>query len=295
MEDLWGWIVKVFLESILAMARSPQVDIGIKHSDTGVYFDVPAFDNVITSHGVTMCHWAGIRCPVGLVDRNSGRRPHDDHEGCSNGFLYRYQGEVTCLFSGNSTTTNLNAPGLMDGSSVNITFPRFYDTDPDKFVYVANFDRLYFKEEKIQVVTWQLLEHSLTGSDRPQFPALCVLDLVDSRGVSYAEGIDFEVRAGLINWLGQNRPGLDPDSGRGRIYSVRYTYRPYYYVERLVHEVRVAQALNPVTGARESERVPVAAIINREYVAQKEDADPDAKNPSQRQTPSPGQGLFGPR
>ena len=265
----------------------------IDHVDSDVGFDVSRFDEAIATHGVEMVHYRAMRCPVGLLDRDDVRRPHEDHEGCSNGFLYTCAGDITCLFTGNSKSTNPNDAGLMDGSTVSVTFPRTYDNS-DACVMVAPFDRFFFRQEEVVVDTWQLFEHSRMTNDRLQFPAVFVWDLVDSAGKRYTSGVDFEVRGGNIFWIG-NTPGINSETGKGRVCSVRYAYRPYYYVDRLIHEVRVASVFG-ADGDKHTSRMPISAVLSREYLFQKDDRDLASKSPTpQRQVPAPADGGFGPR
>lgn len=254
--------------------------------DAAVHFDADAFDQLIRDHGVTFVHFRAMRCPVGLAERYDIRRPHEDHVGCSNGYLYTQAGSVTCIFSGNSTRAEVQETGVLDGSSVSVTLPPAYD-GTDELVYVAPFDRLYMAEEDITVVHWQLFEASDAGREKLSFPVVEVHDLVDSRGERYTRG-DFEVEKGRVVWTGPHRPGMDPATGKGLVCGIRYTYRPYWYVKQLVHEVRVAQTINPATGERVLRRMPQHAVLQREYVFEKEDRDAQAKEPeSPRQVQPP--------
>ena len=263
--------------------------------DNQVEFDPQAFDDAIRAHGCSFIHWRGMRCPVGLVDQFDIRRPHDDHSGCSNGFIYTIAGKVTCLFTGNNMQPQVQETGVLDGSSVNVTLPRTYDDDGCP-LYIAPFDRLYLAEESIVVVDWHLQEVNITGIDKLNHPAVKVQDLMDSRGVRYTEGQDFEVRAGKIVWLeGGARPIVDSDSESGPIYAIRYLYRPYWYVKRFEHEVRVAQ-VNDDQGIRRTIRMPQSISLIREYVFENEAHDPDAAMPdSARQVKGPRDGQVGPR
>lgn len=266
-----------------------------------ISFDVDAFDNFIRSQGVLFIHQRGMRCPVGVIDPNDQQRPHPDHSGCQNGFLYTVAGKVTALFAGNSMQASVQDVGVLDAASVSATFPRFYDEVTDccegpRECLLAPFDRLYLSNENIHVVYWQTFEASITGRDRLQFPAVRVQDLVDSMGIRYRQDIDFSVEEGRIVWLNENRPGLDPDSGKGRICSVRYEYRPHWYVKALVHDIRVSQSDNPVTGVRTLTRMPQAVQLQREYLfTGSRDNDPEAPHPdSLRQAPGPRDGSFNP-
>jgi hypothetical protein len=259
-----------------------------------VSFDAEKFDELIRSQGVEMVHWRAMRCPVGMVDPDDVmRRPHEHHKNCSNGFVYTLAGTVTCGFLGNSNNVSFIDAGHLDGSTVQVVLPRFYDDKPEIEVDFANFDRVYLKEEKITVSNWNVFAASLEGVDKLQFPAVAVIDLMDSHGRSYHEGVDFDVKQGRIHWIDGKSPGIDPKTGKGVVCSARYTYRPFWYVKSLIHEVRVAQVEDDY-GDRRVTRMPQAASLQREYFFEKEQNDAETAD-SQRKKTGPDDGGFGPR
>jgi hypothetical protein len=258
-------------------------------------FDVEAFDEAIRAHGVRFIHYRGMRNPVGLVDKYDSRRPDDDHSGASNGLIYTKAGCLTALFTGNSKDVRAMDGGQLNSANAQITPARHYDctTNP---VYLASMDRLYLEEESVLVTHQQLVEANDSNDDKLKFPAVEVLDLVDASNNRYQQGADFELRAGKIHWCTQRRPGITVESGVGKVYAVRYMYRPYWYIDRLMHEIRVAQSEHPITGTRTTTRMPQSALIQREYlfeVEKKDDLAPDSE-PS-RQVKSGRDGGFGPR
>ncbi len=260
---------------------------------TGVAFDMDAFDDAVRSQGVQMVHYRGMRCPVGMIDQFDSRRPHDDHSGCSGGFLYRKAGIVTTLFTNSGSKYNQEDIGLLDGSSVNATTPRYYD-DTNEPVEIVNYDRFYMLEEAITVPTWQLVEAHITGKDKLDFPAVKVSDIVDATGKVYTQ-TDFDVdSSGQIVWKPGSGPGFNVAEEKGVIYSIRYTYRPYYYVAQLPHQVRPVQVETLLE--RKVMLAPHEMRLQREYIARKEANDDQAPDPkSQRQVLSPRDGAFGPR
>jgi len=269
--------------------------IGLQVQDgLAIAFDVDAFDEAIRSQGVGMVHHVAMRCPVGMSDRFDSRRTHEDHSGCSNGFLYTAAGAITCLFTGAPKNQDRTELGLLDGSTCSVTSPRFYDNTTEEF-HPVPFDRFFLSEESILVPHWQLVEAHITGVDKLSFPAEKVIDLVDSTGRKYAAGKDFSLSNGLVKWIGAS-PGMDPSTNKGRIYSIRYLYRPHWYVGTMSHQIRVAAVDNLLTGVRESIRMPQAMVLHREHVFLKEQNDPDAPqtDPS-RQEMGPAVGSFGPR
>jgi len=259
----------------------------------GVAFDADAFDAAIRSQGVQLVHWRTFRCPVGLVDLYDDRRVHDDHSGCSNGMIHKKAGVVTGTFMASGSKLDQNDIGLLDGSTVQITTPRTYDDPSTEPIQILPFDRLFLQEEAITVPHWQLVEAHVTGRDRLDFPAVRVLDLMDSTGKSY-DSSAFTIQDGQIVWKQGAGPGFDPISDKGVIYSVRYEYRPYFIIQRIIHQVRVAQTENMIE--RKVTRMPQQFIAQREYVSMKEAKDDQAPGADgQRQVMGPRNGLFGPR
>lgn len=264
-----------------------------------VNFDPESLDEEIRNQGVRLVHYSAIRCPVGLTDIDDNRRPHDDHEGCSNGFLYEREGTITALLTGNGKQENLQDAGYVHGASFTATFPRQYDMAcgpmSGQSFYVAPFDRFYLEEEAIVVPTWQLVRCNESGVDKLNFPAVRVLRLKDQRGQVYREGEDFDLKQGQIVWRPARRPVGDPETDRDAIISVRYLYRPFWYCGRLLHEIRVSQVENLMDDRRPLVRMPQQALLNREWLYLNESNDPEALKPSNRQAPAPTDGGFGPR
>lgn len=258
-----------------------------------VSFDPDAFDDALRSQGAQYVHFRALRCPVGLTDKYSERRVHEDHAGCSNGFVYTKAGVVTGILTGNDSKWNNSDPGMLDGSTFQATIPRTYDDCPDKECQVAPYDRFYLLDEAILVPHSQLVEAHVTGKDKLSFPVVAVDDVIDANGKRYG-GDDFQISPeGQIVWVGA-RPGYDAQLDRGVIYSIRYTYRPFYVVDRLIHQIRIAQVETPLE--RKTIRMPQSFVLMREYVGEREEKDDQAPNPeSQAQQKGPRQGVFGPR
>lgn len=285
------------------MARTPVNDLITVIPPHQISFDAEAFDDAVRSQGVRLVHYAATRCPVGMTDMDEIRRPHPDHEGCTNGFLYTKTGAITALFTGNSKHKNPEEMGFWDGSTVQVTFPRQYDETGEP-IFVAPFDRFYLEEEDIVVPIWQLFMHHESGIDRLKYPVAQIQQLIDSAGLRYTQGSDFSVTSsGELRWTGRRPvPNLDlggPAPTRGAVCSVRYLYRPYWYVGQIVHELRVTQISDGPD--RSIQRMPQAVVLHREYVAltreQEEPGEPggaiDAD--AMRRVLGPSSGGFSPR
>jgi hypothetical protein len=254
------------------MKHQPDANYPLALRDEAVSFDPEQFDNLVREQGVTFIHYRAMACPLGMVDPDDERHPHELHSECSNGFIYTLAGKVTCGFVGNTKESRLTDLGRLDGSSANIVFPRYYDqehaTSPLVPIEIAPFDRLFLDENVITVPTWQVFAADPSGRDKVEFPVASVTDLIDARGVRYTSD-DFAVVNGIIVW-GAKHPGIDAKSGKGIVCTVRYQYKPHWYIERLLHEVRVAPVANPLTGEREIVRFNQSASIQREYFFRKD-------------------------
>lgn len=270
------------------MALAPQNPV--KHPDSvlsiylpkdAITMDAPAFDDLVHNYGVRFDHYRAIRCPVGLTDENDDRRVHDDHTGCSNGFIYKCIGRVTAVFTSNATDPKKLEQGFYDGSTVAVTFPRFYDKayNPDGTfsapcadrVLVRPFDRFYLAEAPdITTAIWDVTHRRNDGTpDRAEFPIVKVDHLVDSNAAWWVQGVHFDIgQYGQIIW----RAGQGPAAGT--VYTVWYQYIPYWYCDRLVHEIRVVPAPDYMDGGKVSmERLAYGAILQREYVFRNQQND----------------------
>lgn len=255
-------------------------------------FDIDAFDQFVRSIGVKLIHFKAIRCPIGMVELTSSRAPHGAHAGCSNGFIYKQAGEVTASFMGNSASSTLKDQGSVDGSRVSTTFPRYYDNTEEQ-IYVQLFDRFYIQDLVVAVPNTQLVEAHATGIDKLTYNPVKVESIIDANGHEYFEG-DYIIQDNYIKWVGK-RPPFDARINLGTIYSIRYLYTPYFYVDRLVHEVRIAHKKDFMTGERVPDRIPYAAILSREYYQHIDEPSDNLKTNPNREMFKPSDSIFGAR
>lgn len=255
-----------------------------------VRYDPAAFDMILRSHGVLMEHWRAVKCPIGITDRFDARN-HGDHD-CSNGFLYEHAGDVTVFFSGNGAHASLEELGFIDGSTTQITIPRFYDNS-DRQVLVQHYDRFFLKEAVAVSVNTQLVEAHITGKDRLQYIPTFIETVIDANGVKYSDN-DFTVDKHALVWTGSHRPQFDAKLEHGTIYSVRYHYQPFWYVKNIVHEVRVCRLYDHAAQKEIVVRLPFALTLQREFMFENEDRKKDGVG-DDRDVKAARTGSFGPR
>ncbi len=261
---------------------------------TSVGFDIEAFDTAIAAHGVELVHYRAFINPVGMIDKYDSRRPNPDHSGASNGMQYIKVGCLSALMIGNSKELKAWTGGVLHGGMAQITPARFYK-DGKTRVRLHERDRLYLATESTLVLHQQLVEAHETGRDRLQFPVVEVQDVMDADGIMYKCGDDFQIVEGDIVWNQGKGPRANIELTVGKVYGIRYLYRPHWYVDHLTHEIRVAQYVD-MLGARHVEQMPQCAIVAREYVYLNENNDEKVPNPKpSRQVQAPRNDYFGPR
>lgn len=212
-----------------------------------------ATNHFISGLGIVFNHYVAI--PNVIYESNLGdlRRifpeelpatsPDKRFDYIENGFLYKYAGQVWGIFQGNNKQFREIPSGLYTQSGAFITFNRYY-RNTNKYASFAEYDKLIpcVSGHQFFSVNWEKTQVSLSGTNRLQFLATEIEYVVDSAGRIYDQDVDYKLVKGDLCWIsrpGADRPGIDPLTGRGRVISVRYKYKPTYYVKSLAHDIRM--------------------------------------------------------
>lgn len=234
-------------------------------------FDLKRLDGFVTGLGVDFTHYKATPSPIGKNDRGDLRRNNGVDTITSNGMIYRFGGKFTATMTDNSREQRRAPSGTVDPSESRLVMPRFYNNkdvaDGDR-IYLMPGDRLYIADPdaNVLVANSQMMDYQENIDNEPMFAIVSMEDkIIDSRNVEYTQGIDFTITSqGNIRWSGGKNPGIDPATGKGRVYSIRYLYRAFYYVVALPKEVRVTNVTT--NGVRSPERMAMHAVICREYI-----------------------------
>jgi hypothetical protein len=228
-------------------------------------------DAFVASHGIQFIHYKALPDVQGMKSRGDYRRSDQLSVDSSNGFLYKCSGEFTGVMFSNSRGKQDTEGGIIDPSQTRITLPRFYNkeslADGDR-IYMVPGDKIYVKDKSINTLVgnYQRMEYEPNKENLAQFPIACVEFLVDSKGIEYFQEKDFKITSnGNIKWLSRGRnPGIDPDTGKGRVYSIRYQYEAHWYIIQILNEVRIGNVTE--NGVRKEARMPYQVMAVREYV-----------------------------
>lgn len=242
-----------------------------------VTMDLDKNDDLITQRGVEFEHWVAVPSPIGLKDRGDYRRSDQYDTITSNGMIYKKAGCFTAAIVSNSKSKRPTDGGVFDYSTARMLVPRYYNeeatADGDE-IHLAPGDRVFIKDLEVLVSNYQRMQFNPNGLDRAQFPVKSVQHLIDSTGKEYKCGTHFTIKDGHISWVsGKANPGIDPETGKGRVYSIRYKYNAHWYITQIPNEVRVIQGTQG--DKRLPQRMPYSAIIQREYVYYNQNNDVD--------------------
>lgn len=252
-------------------------------------FDLKRLEAFVMSLGVDFTHYKATPSPIGKNDRGDLRRNDGVDTITSNGMIYRLAGKFTATMTDNTREQKRAPSGTVDPSESRLVMPRFYNkteqADGER-IYLMPGDRLYIADPNadVLVANSQLMDYQPNIDNEPMFPIISLQDkIVDSRNIEYLQGVDFTLTAqGNIRWADKN-PGIDPNTGKGRIYSIRYLYRAFYYIVALPKEVRVTNVTNG--NVRSPERMPMHAVICREYIFHQQNRG-DKMNQNKSTTPA---------
>jgi hypothetical protein len=235
-------------------------------------FDLHKQDELATGLGIDFLHLKAMPSPIGMKDKGDYRKPDKLDTLSSNGMLYTKAGCFTATMVGNSKSQSRAKGGFIDQSTSRLIMPRFYNKQDGQAngdrIYVAPGDRIYVSDPNADVLVpnYQRMDFEATQDNTPMFPICKVEFITDSLGNSFTEGIDFVITPrGDISWVaGAQNPGTDPDTGKGRVYSVRYLYKSYWYVIQIPNEVRITNVTDGEI--RSPQRMASHIVIQREYV-----------------------------
>lgn len=258
------------------MAKRPikqQQAIAAPDNVPEVYFNLNTQDNFVASMAPEYIHYQAIPSPLGKKSKGDYRRPDVYDDESLGGFLYQCAGTFSGVMLSNSRSKSDIDGGNEDSAGSRMTMPRFYNAEVEgdtvgKRIYMAPGDKVYIKDPNVdvKVVNYQEFEYTPDRDNIMQFPVHSVMSLVDSRNTRYTCGEDFEVTAdGNIKWLNPVRnPGIDPDTGKGRVCAIRYLYLGFWYVISIPNEIRIGRVLEG--DGRVEARFPYQVQLIREYV-----------------------------
>jgi hypothetical protein len=267
--------------------------------------DAAANNHLIAKTGILFVHHMAIPDPLFQKEIGSLRLSFDQEENFQfsrdntnfyreNNFIYVPRGKVYGTFTGNSKTLLEIASGLESYSGATLSVNRYYEDTTD-YARISEFDKLIpcGLGKEFLSTNWQKFVPSRTRTDRMQFPVCEVQFMIDANGIQYAQGVDFDLNNGVIQWKEGAGPGTDPVSGNGVICSIRYLYKPYFYCKNVMHDIRMFPSLNNNVPASVISSAPQLIQIQSDFIFL-DRRNAEASDPAQQQDAADG-GNVGPR
>lgn len=234
-----------------AVTRKPPSEHQLDVGNDAVRFDSGGFDNLVASQGLVLEHWRAVPCAQGRVNGDDGRRP-GPHEGCCwNGYHYFLGGQLMGVSQQAGMAIDIQDQGdLLDATAV-LTISSVYNSDERVEVGLARRDRLYAMSPKVWGTKAELVDLE-DGVGRFQFPAETIELVYGASGKPIGPG-GYTLAGQRIAVPGE------------KVVGVRYRYRPYWYVSRVLHEIRVFRLIDGASGEPGDERAPLQVVAQREY------------------------------
>lgn len=228
-----------------------------------------AFDQLINNRGIRFIHKIAAPCP----NMNSLNDNNHDPE-CpfcdQSQILYVQEKEIWGVLSSNSLEKLYEIQGVWEVGTAVITFPTEY---PDGEQADFNiYDQLECPD--FQVRLSDLREYDglpTTGSKYPIVRAVNITSIVDGSKKEYAEGSDYNIVDGKIEWITGSEPYYDEMNDIGEVLSITYVANPVYNVLQALHELRVTQEL--VDGEKTAKRLPQQVLVKRDFLFKPNDGN----------------------
>jgi hypothetical protein len=237
-----------------------------------------AINSFISGLGVRFMHFQAVQDPLYKSSESDPRHSFNQQDNYmfensnvftrENGFLYFPKKVVLGIFMNNSKNLRNIDPGLYSDSGATVSFNRFYE-GTDEVVEFSEYDKLVPCECPTEFFTTSLqeFEHNPTGIDRLQFPAEAVRILIDSDRKTYQQNVDFQLISGQVKWNEGKAPGYNKTTGKGKVCSIRYTYRPYMYIKMVLHDIRVRPEISDIsTGETKTTASGMLCQLQRDFI-----------------------------
>lgn len=225
-----------------------------------------AFNQILQNRGIRFIHKIAVPCP-NMTSINSNN--HDPQcPFCDNSQLLHLPGkEIWGVFTSNTLEKMFEVQGVWEIGTAVVTFPvEFNDGGQAEF---NTFDHLECPDFLVRLNDLKEFEPTTNDRQKLRYPIVEICHMTSVRsGVLfvYAEGVDFIITDGEIEWLTGKKPSFDIANDIGEVLSITYTAHPVYAVLNLMHELRVTQEFDATTGEKIARRLPQQVLVKRDFL-----------------------------
>lgn len=228
-----------------------------------------SFDQLLQNRGIRFVHQIAMPCP-NMKSLNSNNH-HPECPFCDDSQLIHLPGkDIWGVFTNNTLEKMFEVQGVWEIGTAIITFPTEYGGGGQ--ADFNTFDRLVCPDFQVRLNDIKQYEPTSGNTQQLRYPIVKIENMVSVRGsnlYNYVEGIDYTIDSGSIKWI--IPPYYNDMEELGEVLSIVYVANPVYAVLNVMHELRVTQEFDVVTGSKIARRLPQQVLVKRDFLVN--DAD----------------------
>ena len=225
-----------------------------------------SFDQLLQNRGIRFTHQVAVPCPN--IKSLASNNHHPECSFCDNSqVLYLPGKDIWGVFTSNSLEKMFEVQGVWEIGTAVITFPTAY---PDGTQADFNtMDHLYCPDFQVRFNDLNEYEPRADGLMKLRYPIIKIDNMVSMRNGNlfyYTNNIDYVLENGNIKWLPDKQPRYDDIDEVGEVLSISYVTNPVYAVMNIMHELRVTQEYDVMTGKKIARRLPQQVLVKRDFI-----------------------------
>ncbi len=225
-----------------------------------------SFDQLLKNRGIRFLHHIAAPCPNMKSINANNHDPNcifcDDSQ-----IIHLPPKEIWGVFTSNSLEKMYEIQGVWEIGTAVVTFPTEYPVGGQ--ADFNTFDWLVCPDFEIRLSDIKEYDPDQNSGIELRYPIVKVESMISVRNgllYNYVEGIDYTIVSGNIAWIAGKEPYFDLASQTGEVISILYTANPVYSVLNVMHELRVTQEYDIVTGQKIARRMPQQVLVKREFL-----------------------------
>ena len=227
-----------------------------------------SFNELLSNRGIRFVHHVAVPCPnMGSVGANN-HIPECPF--CDNSQIIHLPGkEIWGVFTSNSLEKMFEVQGIWEIGTAVVTFPTAYgDGEQADF---NTFDKLVCPDFQVRLNDIKQYEQTSNNRQKLRYPIISIQYMASVRNgqmYEYENNVDYRIVDGEIEWL--KRPFYNDLEEVGEVLSITYTANPVYTVLNLMHEMRVTQEYDIMSGNKVARRLPQQVLVKRDFLVDKD-------------------------
>ena len=223
-----------------------------------------AFNQLLQNRGIRFIHSIAINCPNLNALNENAHNPECSF--CDNSQIIHLPGkEIWGVFTNNSLEKMFEVQGVWEIGTAVITFPTEYN---DALQADFNtYDKLVCPDFQIRLSDLKEYSPSSNNTLYLRYPVIKVQNITSVRNnalYTHIEGVDYILNDSGIKWL--IPPRYDTINEIGEVLSITYITNPVYTVLNVMHELRVTQEYDILTGMKIARRLPQQVLVKRDFL-----------------------------